>query len=238
MIHTIFASIWDFSTAAPAPNCSHQSKGSLVQKTWPTEAKIYQRLAAVQSAFSAFSWAPASPRAGASPTGCSGRFIFTALLLYWMGCVKLKGWSAVLTLPGWWVQFAHGSSLLKIFASEVLQYEASQVKASTKWHVAAQTAPHLIICWFFLLVSLTWRLSSYAERVSWPLGIWNLIKNRLYNFKNEWALREDKAVFSFPEKPLFQICLLISVRMAALGGILTCAVNEIISPNYAKTLNI
>lgn len=182
--------MWDFSTAAPVPNHSHQSKGSLVQKTWPTEAKIYQHLAAVQSAFSVFSWAAASLQAGASPTGCSGRFIFMALLLYWMGPVKLKGWSTMLTLPGWWVQFAHGSSLLKIFASEVLHYEAFQLNAFTKWHIAgaAETALHLIIwCGFFspVLTSMDTFFSFHAVWVSWPSGLWNLIKNLLYHFKNE-----------------------------------------------------
>lgn len=163
------------------PNHSHQSKGSLVQKTWPTKAKIYQHLAAVQSAFSVFSWAPASLQAGARPTGCSGRFIFMALLLYWMGPVKLKGWSTVVTLPGWWVQFAHGSSLLKIFASKVLQYEAFRVNASTTWRIAwfaETTAPDYLVCF---LTSIETFLSFHAEWVSWPSGLWNLIKNPLYH---------------------------------------------------------
>lgn len=43
------------------------------------------------SFFSAFSWAAASLRAGASPTGCSGRFVFTAPSALLNGLCEAQG---------------------------------------------------------------------------------------------------------------------------------------------------
>lgn len=242
-IHTISASMWDFSTAAPVPNHSHQSKGSLVQKTWPTEAKIYQHLAAVQSAFSVFSWAPASLQAGASPTGCSGRFIFMALLLYWMGLVKLKGWSTMLTLPGWWVQFAHGSSLLKIFASEVLHYEAFQVNAFTKWHIA----PDYLLC-VFLLFLLPLRLSSVFMLSEFhdPQAFETWLKTYFIILKMNGHWEKIRLFSPFLKSYFLYICGFITTVIrnwmydctVMLAATSIPIVNEIISVNYTKNENI
>lgn len=176
---SIFACIWDLSVAAAASNHSHQSKGSLVQKTWPSEAKIYQRLAAFQPVFSAFSWAPASLQAGASPTGCSGRFIFPALLLYWMGSVKLKGWSTMLTLPRWWVQFAHGSSVLKIFASKVLWSISNESihQMADFWGGRSGSAPHDLLS-SLLTLRLCWSCEFGDLRpLNWIKNLLNPVKN-------------------------------------------------------------
>ncbi len=182
--------IWDFP---PHHQISHQSEGS-----WPSRAKFHQCLAAVQSAFSAFSWAAASLQAAGSPTGCSGRFIFPALLFYWMGSVKLKGWSNMLTLPRWRVQFAHGSSLLKIFASKVLWRawnESIQHMAACcicRKHAAFDNLvgfpPPLLPCMWFSL----WDSFMTPE----AFGTW--LKKWLYCLKNDWELRED--VFFSPGK--------------------------------------
>lgn len=64
-------------------------------------------------------------------------------------CEAQGGWSAALTLPWRWGPFAHGSSLLKIFASEVLPAPSTSSQSSRRTdgalHGAAGPALHLIV---------------------------------------------------------------------------------------------
>ena len=131
----------------------------------------------------------------------------------------IEGWSTVLTLPRWWVQFAHGSSLLKIFASKVLRSTSNESihQMADCWGCRSGSAPDNLPCFSPLRArtETSWG-RFHAERASWPAGLWNLIKKLLYHVKNEWVLREDEAVFFFPGKLRVFFCRDVSLYVCLL----------------------